>query len=91
MLTYFLAEMELALLGVDVPAIDSKEQPYGAVNALFQANTDMLLLAPLSIDLSSLKTGMYTLCAFPLKISDVCASLCRAVLIEQPQQSAEGT
>jgi arylformamidase len=81
-LTNYLLQRKLSLLGVDTPVIDNQVKPYFAVNKLFNTNEDLLLLAPLAINLNEVKTGVYMLNTLPLKISGVSASLCRPVLIE---------
>ena len=86
-LSDWLAQRSPALLGVDLPAIDNRESPYGAVERLFTRNERMLLLAPLVIDPSTVHTGLFELHAVPLRIEGVSASLCRPLLIaaEQPE------
>lgn len=79
-LTDFLAKKKLNLLGVDTPVIDSQKKPYFAVTKLFEKNENLLLLAPLVIDHTQVKTGMYMLNTLPLKIPGVSASLCRPFL-----------
>ncbi|MCA9496379.1 MAG: cyclase family protein [Nanoarchaeota archaeon] len=86
-LTDWLASLNLHLLGVDVPVIDNQKNSYNAVNLLFEGNEKMLLLAPLSIDLDEVKSEIYTLSAMPLISEGVCASLCRAILIKNPDFS----
>lgn len=81
-LTKMLADLELHLLGVDVPVIDNQKQPYQAVNRLFEITPRLLLLAPLVVNLGSIRSGEYILSALPLNIEDTSASLCRPVLIK---------
>ena len=81
-LVAWLCTLQLGLLGVDVPAIEDRRAPYGPVQMLFEAGPRTLLLAPLVIDTERIRTGRYILCAAPLKIETVCASLCRALLFE---------
>lgn len=81
-LTEWLANLQLDLLGVDTPIIDNVENPYQPVVKLFEANADMLLLAPLRIDTTEIITGEYILSCFPLKIESTAVSLCRAILIK---------
>jgi kynurenine formamidase len=81
-----LCEMNLSVLGVDIPAIDNPREPYRAVQKLFEANPMLLLLAPLVIDVGTVQSGEFYLSAAPLKIESVSASLCRALLIEATAQ-----
>lgn len=81
-LTDHINSIGLGLLAVDVPVIDNQRRPYNPVKRLFEANPRLLLLAPLFLDPKVLKTGLYTLCAFPLNIPGVCATPCTPVLIE---------
>lgn len=81
-LTQYLTQKRLNLLGVDIPAIDNRVEPYHAVDQLFLGNVDLLLLAPLSINLCEVASGKYFLNCLPLKISEVSASLCRPVLFK---------
>lgn len=84
-LTDYLASIKLSLLGVDVPVIDNTSQPYQAVVRLFEANCRLLFIAPLLLDDALIKTGHYTVCAFPLNIKGVCASLCSPVLLQSSE------
>jgi len=77
-----LCEFGLDLLGTDLPIIDNQVHPFNAVAKLFEVNPNMLLLAPLAIDVDAIRPGSYLLSAAPLKIEAVCASPCRPVLIE---------
>ena len=80
-LTSYLCSKKISFLGVDTPLIENLENPYRPVVKLFEANPQMLLLAPLLIETSQVKTGIYQLSALPLKIENVSASPCRPVLI----------
>jgi kynurenine formamidase len=80
-LVAWLCRQNLHLLGVDIPSIDNRERPIGAVQKLFEANPRMLLLAPLVIDPRQVVAGRYLLAAAPLKIEAVSASLCRPLLL----------
>lgn len=81
-LTEYLAKKNLDLLGVDTPVIDCQQLPYSAVEKLFLNNENLLLLAPLSINLNQVQTGTYILNCPPLKVNGVSASLCRPFLTE---------
>ena len=78
----YLIEIRPSLLGFDLPVIDHPFQPYQAVAKLFSALPNLLLLAPLVINPTLVKTGAYELIAAPLNIQGACASLCRSFLIE---------
>lgn len=81
-LTEYIAHLNLRLLAVDTPVIDKQEAPYDAVKLLFEANDDMLLLAPLYIDEKKILKNKYILNCMPLKIENISATLCRPVLID---------
>jgi kynurenine formamidase len=83
----YLIKKKLNLLGVDTPVIDNQSQPYRAVEQLFKNNNNLLLLAPLYIQLGKVKSGYYFLNSLPLKVIGVSASLCRPVLIENYMNS----
>ncbi|NMH75479.1 arylformamidase [Bacillus sp. RO2] len=74
-----LKEMEVPLIGVDLPSVDvldSKDLPIH--HSLHQANICILE----GIDLREIKEGEYELIALPLKIKGADGSPVRAVLIE---------
>lgn len=81
-LTAWLIDKKLSLLGVDSPIIENQQSPYQPVTKLFEANNDMLLLAPLLMDANKIFSGNYTLSAFPLPISGISGCLCRALLFK---------
>ena len=81
-LTDYLASMNLHILGVDTPIIDNQQAPYDAVQKLFQANKELLLLAPLRLP-KALCSGIYQLDCAPLNIIGVSAAPCRPVLTGQ--------
>ena len=80
-LTDFLCDLNLGLLGVDVPVIDHPTVPYQAIARLFLSTPNLLVLAPLVINLQQVVSGRYTLSALPLNVKGTCASLCRPVLM----------
>lgn len=79
-LTQLLIDLNLELLGVDTPIIENQSDPYMPVVKLFNSNPNLLLLAPLLIDLNSIKTGKYALSCFPAFPAEVSGCLCRAIL-----------
>lgn len=83
-LTDYLCDLDLGLLGVDVPVIDHPTAPYQSIARLFKSTPRLLVLAPLVIDLQQVTSGSYTLSALPLSIENTCASLCRPVLMRDP-------
>ncbi len=70
------------LIGFDTPIIDHPNQPYQAIAKLFQALPNLLILAPLLIDPEVIDAGHYKLICAPIKIPNVCVSLCRPILME---------
>lgn len=82
LLTNWLIEKQIGLIGTDTPIIENSDKPYMPVIKMFKANPEMLLLAPLLIDTKKIKSGVYTLSCFPLPIENVSGSQCRAVLIK---------
>lgn len=81
LLTDRLIEMKLSLLGVDTPILDNQSSPYLPVTKLFEANNQLLLLAPLLLDKKEIKTGKYMLSCFPSFKSEVSSSLTRGILV----------
>ncbi|GLX86661.1 hypothetical protein tloyanaT_29140 [Thalassotalea loyana] len=79
-LTTYLASLELNILAVDTPIIDNQKKPYNAVAGLFDSSPSTLLLAPISLDKSVKFNRKVLLTCFPLKIKNICASPCRAVI-----------
>lgn len=86
-LTCYLSSLNLGLFGTDLPVIDCQRTPYGAINRLFKSTPQLLVLAPLVVDTTTVASGRYTLVALPLKIEGVCASLCRPILLENLQSN----
>lgn len=76
---FVLAQSGVVLVGTDAmsiaPSFDEKNTHY----ALAKANIAVLE----GLDLSGIKDGEYTLCAFPIKLEGLEAAPCRAVLMEQ--------
>jgi arylformamidase len=81
-LTSFLTEKGLSLLGVDSPIIENLDKPYQPVNKLFEANNNMLLLAPLLMDKTKIESGEYILSCFPFPVKNISGCLCRALLFK---------
>lgn len=81
-LTDYLISKKPTLLGVDSPVIEDTKNPYQPVGRLFEADKDMLLLAPLQLP-SAFKSGVYILSCFPLPVKDISGCLCRAILIDE--------
>jgi kynurenine formamidase len=75
-----LCAVGLSFLAVDTPVIDNTNAPLRAVELLFKSNENMLMLAPVTVDPKTVKTGVYNITALPTKIENVCASPCRAIL-----------
>ena len=78
-LTDHLTTLRLHILGVDTPIIENQQQPYDPVRALFEANHQLLLLAPLKLP-QDLPNGRYQLDCVPLNITNVSAAPCRPVI-----------
>ncbi|WP_223700604.1 arylformamidase [Sutcliffiella deserti] len=75
-----LKELEVPLIGVDLPSVDkldSKELPLH--HLLLEANISILE----GIDLRMVEEGEYKLVALPLKLEDADGSPVRAILIEE--------
>ena len=81
-LTQTLIDLNLSLLGVDTPIIENQKQSYQPVIKLFEANENLLLLAPLLIDLEKVETGLYILSCLPSFKCEVSGSPTRAFLIK---------
>jgi kynurenine formamidase len=82
-LTAWLSELKIGLIGVDTPIIENPDAPYQPVAGLFTANPELLLLAPLNINIAEVKSGSYTLCCLPLNVENTTGMLCRPVLINK--------
>jgi hypothetical protein len=70
-------------LGVDTPIIENQNQPYQPVIKLFEANENLLLLAPLLIDLKQVQTGIYTLSCLPSIKAAISGCQTRVILIRK--------
>jgi arylformamidase len=81
-LTNWLADIKIGLLGVDTPIIENLAAPYQPVVKLFNANPEMLLLAPLKIDTNEIGSGEYMLSCLPLNVVGSTGMLCTAMLID---------
>lgn len=82
-LTQTLIDLNLSLLGVDTPIIENQIHPYQPVIKLFEANENLLLLAPLLIDLEQVETGIYILSCLPSFKCEISGSPTRAFLIQK--------
>jgi len=82
-LTQTLINLNLSLLGVDTPIIENQNQPYQPVIKLFEANENLLLLAPLLIDLKQVETGIYTLSCLPSIKAEISGCQTRVILIRK--------
>lgn len=77
-LVKFLSGRGVCLVGIDTPSVDSfSSKALESHNAIFDANMAILE----GVILNHVETGVYTLCAFPLKIKGSDASPVRAVLL----------
>ena len=75
----FLASKNVKLVGIDTPSVDlADEKVLKTHHEIFK--NDMAILE--GLDLSHVSPGLYTLAAFPLKLSGLDASPVRAVLIK---------
>lgn len=76
----FLKELEVPLIGVDLPSVDELDSKELAIHHLLhEANIAILE----GIDLSEVSPGEYELVALPLKLEEADGSPVRAVLIKQ--------
>ncbi len=82
-LTAWLSELQIGLIGVDTPIIENLEAPYQPVVKMFTANPELLLLAPLNIDTTKIKSGEFILSCLPLNVENTTGMLCRPVLIKE--------
>lgn len=79
-LVEFFHQAEVILVGLDTPSVDPfEDQELRSHQAI--AAADMAILEGLC--LQSVPAGLYTLCAFPLKLAGADASPVRAVLLQQ--------
>lgn len=77
-LIHFLSEKGVRLVGIDTPSVDPfSSKKLESHNAIFE--NDMAILEGVVLD--QVETGVYTLCALPLKIKGSDASPVRAVLL----------
>lgn len=77
-LIHFLSEKGVRLVGIDTPSVDPfSSKKLESHNAIFKKN--MAILEGVVLDQA--EPGIYTLCAFPLKIKGSDASPVRAVLL----------
>lgn len=74
-----LADSDICLIGTDGISISTGFDEYRTHLELARANIAVLE----GLDLTGIRDGEYTLCAFPIKVSGAEASPCRAVLMEQ--------
>jgi kynurenine formamidase len=70
----------VSLMGADLPRFDSWETPQEFFAEFFRR--DILLLAPL-VNLGAITQPRVRLIALPLRITGVCGTPCRAVVIEE--------
>jgi arylformamidase len=75
----WILDSSVSLLGADTPRFDGLNDPQGFFPRLMTG--EMLILGPLT-NLDAVRRTRVRLIAFPLKIAGVCASPCRAVILE---------
>ncbi len=74
-----IANSGLTLIGTDAPSIAA---PFDEMRTHLElARADVAVLE--NLYLNGVKDGVYTLCAFPIKLSELEAAPCRAVLIDE--------
>lgn len=74
-----IAQSGLVLIGTDAPSIAA---PFDEMRTHLElARADVVVLENLYLE--GVKDGVYTLCAFPIKLSGLEAAPCRAVLIDE--------
>ena len=76
---FVLADSDVLLVGTDAVSIASVQDETKVHRELAAANIAVLE----GLDLEKIKDGEYTLCAFPIKLSGLEASPCRAILLQQ--------
>jgi kynurenine formamidase len=76
----WILESSVSLLGADTPRFDGASDPEGFFPRLMEG--EMLILGPL-VNLGAVRRARVRLICFPLKITDACASPCRAVIVEE--------
>lgn len=74
-----LAESDILLVGTDADSIAPEFDNTRTHYELAKANIVVLE----GLDLRSVKDGVYTLCAFPIKLKGLEAAPCRAILMQQ--------
>ncbi len=74
-----LADSNIQLIGTDSISVSTAFDEYRTHLEFARANIAVLE----GLNLSGIRDGEYTLCAFPVKISGAEAAPCRAVLLEQ--------
>ena len=72
-------DQQISLMGADLPRFDSWEDPQEFFGDFFRR--DILLLAPL-VNLAAISQSRVRLIALPLKVRGVCATPCRAIVLE---------
>lgn len=74
-----IAQSGLTLIGTDAPSIAA---PFDEMRTHLElARADVAVIE--NLYLNGVKDGVYTLCAFPIKLSNLEAAPCRAVLIDE--------
>ncbi|MBQ8860723.1 MAG: cyclase family protein [Ruminococcus sp.] len=74
-----IAQSGLTLIGTDAPSIAA---PFDELRTHLElARADIAVLE--NLYLNGVKDGIYTLCAFPIKLSNLEAAPCRAILIDE--------
>lgn len=76
---FVLAQSDVMLVGTDALSIAPEFEEAKTHLELAKANIAVLE----GLDLSGIKDGDYTLCAFPIKLAGLEAAPCRAILMEQ--------
>lgn len=76
---FVLAQSDVMLVGTDALSIAPDFEEAKTHSELAKANIAVLE----GLDLSGIKDGDYTLCAFPIKLAGLEAAPCRAILMEQ--------
>lgn len=74
-----LADSNIQLIGTDGISVSTAFDEYRTHMEFARANIALLE----GLNLSGIRDGEYTLCAFPIKVSGAEAAPCRAVLMEQ--------
>lgn len=74
-----LADSDIQLIGTDGISVSTAFDEYRTHMEFARANIAVLE----GLDLTGIRDGEYTICAFPIKVSGAEAAPCRAVLMEQ--------